>query len=138
MSYYVLLGLGGHNHWIQHIEGTARAINKVNPDFVRIRRLWLYRAGEQGVGPECPLWKEVRLGKFVPQTAEGTLLELRTLLEKLDGISSFVTCDHANNYVRVEGQMPHDRASMIEKVTEFLSLPLYVRERHYEEVGSQI
>jgi hypothetical protein len=138
VSFYVLLGLGGRDRWVEHMDGTAQVINRVNPEFARLRRLWMYRFGGGGGGPECPLWEQVRAGTFHPQTPEGTVRELRRLLEKLEDVSSLVTCDHANNYIRLEGQMPRDRDAMIAAIDRFLALPAEVRERHYASVGSHI
>jgi hypothetical protein len=138
LSWYVLLGLGGLDRWQEHVDGTVRVINAVDPDFVRVRRLWLYRSGDQGRGPECPLWAEIRAGRFEPQTAEGTVLELRRMLEEFEGISSFFTCDHANNYVRVEGRLMEQRDAMLAVVDGFLSLPEAEREAHYRFIGNRL
>jgi hypothetical protein len=137
ISYYVLLGLGGADRWKEHMDATAGVINEVDPEFVRLRRIWLYGDGS-GSGPECPLWDEIREGRFEPQTPEGTVLELRRLIEKLEGVESFITCDHSNNYVRVEGRMPEERDRMLEEIDAFLALPEERRRAHYEAVGSQI
>ncbi len=59
-------------------------------------------------------------------------------MEGLDGVHSFFTCDHANNYVRPEGNLPDDKEKMLAEVDAFLALPEDVRQRHYEVVGSQI
>lgn len=138
VSFYVLLGLGGADGWQRHAAGTARVINAVDPDFVRVRRLWLYRLGQQGQGPECPLWAEIRAGRFKPQTAEGTVLELRRLLASFEAVSSFFTCDHANNYLRVEGRLMGDREAMLEEIDAFLAQPADARRRHYRAVGDRI
>lgn len=66
------------------------------------------------------------------------MLELRRFLEKLENVDTFVTCDHSNNYVRVEGRVPHDRLAMLEVIDRFLSLPEADRQAHYEAVGSTI
>ena len=137
MSCYVLLGLGGADKWRQHADNTAVVLNKANPEFVRIRRIWIYKSDRDG-GPECPLWPEIRAGRFIPQSPEGTALELRRLIEGLNGIASFITCDHANNYIRIEGRMPQDKAAMMEAVDVFLSLPASERQRRYLETGSQL
>jgi len=138
VSYYVLLGLGGRDRWREHVDATAEVVNAVDPDFLRLRRLWLY--GGKGIPglPESPLWEEIRTGDFVPQTPEGTVLELRRLLERLDGVTSLVACDHANNYVNVEGRLPGDREAMLEEIDRFLSLPDSEREAHYRAVGSRM
>jgi hypothetical protein len=139
ISFYVLLGLGGRENWQDHIRETAKVINETEPQFVRLRRLWLYSSDNVLSGPECPLYKEIRAGNFKPQTPEGTVLELKLLLEKLDGrLATFLVCDHQNNYVRVSGMIKDDKADMLETVNEFLALPEKEREAHYRSVGSHI
>jgi len=138
VSFYVLLGMGGSERWRQHADRTAEVINAADPEFVRVRRIWLYSREEGGL-KDCPLVEAIRSGEFAQQTPEGTVLELRRLIEKLDpGISSLVTCDHANNYVRVEGKMPADRERMLAEIDEFLALPEARRQAQYEATGSRI
>jgi hypothetical protein len=138
VSFYVLLGMGGRDRWRPHVDHTVRVVNDVNPEFVRIRRIWLYGGETSEDSPECPLWEDIRSGAFIPQTAEGTVLELRRLIEKLGKVDTFVTCDHANNYVSAHGRMPHDRLAMLEQIDRFLRLPEADRQAHYEAIGSRI
>jgi hypothetical protein len=138
VSFYVLLGMGGRDRWKLHIDSTVQVIENVDPEFVRIRRIWLYGGKGSGRSPECPLWEDIRSGVFIPQTAEGTVLELRRLIDNLKDVDTFVTCDHANNYVNVHGHVPHDRSVMLEVIGRFLSLPEEDRKAHYEAVGSTI
>jgi hypothetical protein len=139
ISFYVLLGLGGSDHWQRHIRETAKLINETEPEFVRLRRLWLYGSDAQFSGPESPLLSEIRTGTFQPQTAEGTVLELKMLIEGLDdNLSTFVVCDHGNNYVYVSGSMKEDKKDILETIDAFLALPEGEREAHYSAVGSQI
>ena len=134
ISFYVLLGLGGFDNWRRHVTRTAELVNAINPHFVRLRRLWLF--GDEVNG--CPLRQKIGDGSFVPQTPEGTVLELKLFVELLDGVSSFVTCDHANNYVRVAGRMMEDRPEMLAGIDDFLARPTGERQAHYRAVGSQI
>ena len=138
ISFYVLLGLGGRDHWQRHIHGTARLINETEPDFVRLRRLWLYESDTPYSSPENPLLKEIRIGSFTPQTPEGCVLELRMLIEQLHKLSTFVVCDHENNYVHVSGIMSENKDDMLATVDAFLALPKKKRDAHYLAVGSQI
>jgi hypothetical protein len=139
ISFYVLLGLGGRDNWQRHILATAGVINETKPEFVRIRRLWLYENDPVFSGPECPLLQEIRAGSFTPQTPEGTVLELQLLLEKLDSsLATFFACDHQNNYVNVSGMIRDDREEMLALVEEFLALPAEKRKKHYRAVGSRI
>jgi len=139
VSFYVLLGLGGKDHWQRHILETAKLINKTAPHYVRLRRLWLYQSDTVFSGPECPLFKEIRAGAFKPQTPEGSVLELKLLLEKLDNrLATFVVCDHQNNYIHVSGRVKDDKDDMLAIIDEFLTLPEKDREAHYQAVGSRI
>jgi radical SAM superfamily enzyme YgiQ (UPF0313 family) len=138
ISFYVLLGLGGGDHWQRHIYETAKLINETEPEFVRIRRLWPYESNSPFSGLESPLLQEIRTGNFIPQTPEGTVLELRLLIERLHNLSTFVTCDHGNNYVQVSGRINEDKQTMLAIIDAFLALPESNRETHYLAVGSQI
>lgn len=137
-SYYVLLGLGGRAHLQRHIQETARLINETAPEFVCIRRLWPYESNSPFTGPESPLLHEIRAGNFIPQTPEGTVLELRLLNEQLHNNSTFVTCDHGTNYVQVSGRIDEAKQTMLAKIDAFLALPESNREAHYQAVGSRI
>ncbi len=134
-SYYVLLGLGGQGQSDQHIRSTASIINETEPEFVRLRRLWLY---EKNLEKRCPLWEQIEDGSFVEQTAEGTVLEVQLLLELLKPLNTFFACDHANNYINVSGLLRDDREDMLREVADFLALPEKQRQAHYTMVGSRI
>ena len=137
VSLYVLLGMGGRDRWMAHVDRTAEVVAAAAPQFVRLRRIWLYGQND-GALHECPLQEDIRSGAFVPQTPEGTVLELRRFLETLDGVSTHLTCDHHNNYVRVAGDLPGDRDRMLADVDAFLALPETERQSHYERIGSRI
>lgn len=130
----VLLGLGGRDHWRRHIQETTRLINETKPEFVRIGRLWPYESNGPFFGPESPLLHEIRAGNFIPQTPEGTVLELRLLIEQLHNNSTFVTCDHGNNYVQVSGRIDEAKQTMLAKIDAFLALPESDREAHYQAI----
>ena len=138
VSLYVLLGMGGCDRWTAHVDRTAEVLNEIEPEYVRLRRIWLYGHGD-GALHECPLGEEIRSGAFAPQTPEGTVIELRRLIAALDAdLRTFVTCDHHNNYVQVEGELPGDRDRMLDQIDTFLAFPESERQSHYERVGSRI
>lgn len=122
-SFYILLGLGGATRWREHITATAELINRLQPEFVRIRRLWLYQADPVSGRSGCPLLDQVADGTFVPQNAEGTVRELALLLERLLPAPGFLTCDHANNVLQVHGSLATDLEEMRREVQAFLNLP---------------
>jgi hypothetical protein len=63
---------------------------------------------------------------------------LRRLIENIADVHSHLVCDHANNYLAVEGDFPADRRRMLAEIDTFLALPQEERELHYREVGSRI
>lgn len=119
LSYYVLLGLGGVERWEEHVGETLAVLNAVQPEFVRFRRLWIY--GDEG-GPACPLWEEVQAGRFVPQTPEGTVREIRAIIAGL-AFPTEIEAIHPNVHVRVGGSLPDSRARMLAKIDAFLARP---------------
>jgi hypothetical protein len=138
LSFYVLLGLGGITRWKEHADATADVINRTDPEFIRMRRIWLFTPEDGGTAAACPLVNDIRDGTFVQQTPGGTVHELRRLIARLENVHSYLVCDHANNYVSVEGRFPDDRERMISEIDSFLALPEDVRNRHYDEIGSRI
>ncbi len=130
LSFYVLLGLGGRDRWEEHMVETAVVINETVPDFVRIRRLWIH--------PHTTLGEAIRRGEFREQTPEGTVRELRLLVDRIEVDGPYLTCDHANNYLPVHGRLLAEREEMLEKIDRFLALPEETRRRRYEAVGSVI
>lgn len=136
LSVYVLLGLGGTTLWRQHALATAELLNDIAPAFIRIRRLSIYPGSADG--PGSPLLPEIESGNFKRQTAEGTVLELQLLLRHLTVEGPFLTCDHDNNYIRVQGSLPQDRPSMLATIDAFLAQPAAVRDRHYKGISSVI
>ncbi len=130
LSFYVLLGLGGRDRWREHIQESAKVINATIPEFIRMRRLWIH--------PMSRLAGEVFAGRFVEQSPEGTVRELRMFLELVEVDGPYLTCDHANNYLPVRGWLLRDREHMVRSIDRFLQLPEEQRMRHYESVGSVI
>lgn len=138
VSFYVLLGLGGRKRWREHVDGTVEVLAAVDPQFVRVRRLWIYGPGDAPGRSGSPLLGEVAAGRFEPQDAEGTVLELRRLVASAAGLTGRIECDHANNFVRVSGRLPGDREAMLGDIDRFLGRTGPEREAHYGQVGSRI
>jgi radical SAM superfamily enzyme YgiQ (UPF0313 family) len=135
ISCYVLLGLGGKQRATEHIAATASLLNIIKPQFIRLRRLWLYSNSAKS---ECPLFAQVRDGSFVEQSPEGTVIEVEQLLKGLEPMPTFFACDHANNYIHVAGSLDQDRDDMLAEVRDFLARPENERQAHYQMIGSRI
>ncbi len=112
---YVLLGLGGKRMWREHATETARVLNQINSDFIRVRTLTV-KAG-------MPLYDEVKNGNFIRQTDEEVIEEERLLIENLNCQSNFIS-DHITNLLQeLEGKLPEDKEKMLATIARFQSLP---------------
>ncbi len=111
---YVILGLGGKVMWQEHATETARVLNKINPDFIRVRTL--------SVTNQMPLYSEIENGNFVRATDEEIVKEEKLLIEKLECHSHFVS-DHITNLLQeIEGGLPQDKEKMLASIDRFQSL----------------
>ncbi len=116
LSHYVILGLGGRKRWRVHAEDTARVINAVNPDFIRVRTLAL--------PPYAPLTEEYRKGDFEAMQEEEIIQEEKMFIQSLKGITGTFFSDHFLNLLEeVQGAFPGDKDSMLKTIDSFLSLP---------------
>jgi len=115
LSEYYMPGLGGKELSKTHALETADAMNKINPDFIRIRTL--------AVPEEVELFEDVQAGRFIKMGDIETAGELLLFLEHLNGITSTVKSDHILNlFQEVEGELPDDLESMTAPIKNFLSM----------------
>jgi len=113
VSLYVIAGIGGQDKWQQHVQGTASVLNQINPHFIRIRTL--------SPTPSSPLWHSVEQGTFKLASPETILQEQRQLIERLEVTSQYMS-DHVSNYAPVYGELPGDRASMLQTIDDTLEM----------------
>lgn len=113
VSEYVILGMGGMDRWEQHAVNTARVLNQIDPDFIRLRTV-MVQAG-------TPLCEMERRGEFRVPTAEEILREERRLVAELDVQSSFVS-DHVSNYLAIDGRLPADKPLMFQALDAALEV----------------
>ncbi len=111
---YVVLGLGGKEMWREHATQTARVLNEINPDFIRVRTLT--------ISNKMPLYNEIENGNFIQATDEEILDEERLLIEHLECHSNYVS-DHITNLLQeIEGKLPEDKEKMLASIDRFQSL----------------
>jgi radical SAM superfamily enzyme YgiQ (UPF0313 family) len=112
---YVMPGLGGIRWSAEHAIETARLLNRINPDHIRLRTLQ--------VVPGSPLAGKVCEGEFQPLDDEAILREIRPFFETLDGIASEVVSDHIFNLLEeLEGEFPRDKERVIGVIDRFFRL----------------
>ena len=112
-SIYIMPGLGGVKYSDEHARETARVINAVVPDFVRLRTLEIF--------PQTPLeqaWKE---GEFT-ECSEGQIVrELRTLIGGINAETELLS-DSASNLLNLYGRLPHERSRLLKIIDDYLAL----------------
>ena len=112
LSEYIMLGIGGKDRTKDHIRETVDVLNKINPDFIRIRT-FLPKIN-------TPILEEIHNGNFKILTAHETLKETYELIENLK-VTSYVYSDHYTNYIPVNGKLPEDRCSMLQTIEIYLN-----------------
>lgn len=115
LSEYVMPGLGGTQWSKEHALETARVLNQINPDFIRLRSLQVRRG--------TVLYDRMNDGEFEPLGEEDVVREIRSFIEALEGIESTVVSDHILNLLEeVEGKLPGDKAAMLGVIDRYLAL----------------
>lgn len=115
LSEYVMPGLGGKNLSKIHALETADALNRINPDFIRLRTL--------AVPDRVEIFKAPGSPHFEKCTDRMMAEEILLFINSLTGITSTVKSDHILNlFQNVEGRLPQDKARMTEPLETFLGM----------------
>jgi radical SAM superfamily enzyme YgiQ (UPF0313 family) len=115
LSEYVMPGLGGKKWWREHALATAEVLNRINPDFIRLRSLRVPRS--------TPLYEKMMVGDFELLGDDGVVREIGLFIATLEGISSTLTSDHIMNLLEeVAGTLPQDKERMLGAVARYLAL----------------
>ncbi len=107
LSLYVILGIGGKERTISHAIETARVLNDISPDFIRLRTFV----------PKIntPLLTDVINGSFKVLGPHEVLKETRLLIKNINAISC-LTSDHYTNYINLEGKLPEEKTRFLDKI----------------------
>jgi len=115
LSEYIMPGLGGKKLSKIHALESADALNKINPEFIRLRPLAI---------PEIiPLYKQYKNGNFKKCSEVMIVKELLLFIKGLKNINSILKSDHILNlFTNLEGQFPQDKEKMLNILHDFLNL----------------
>jgi len=115
LSEYFMPGLGGTKYTIQHVMETARVMNAINPDFIRLRTLH--------VVPGTELEDLVKSGEFQPLGDEDILREIQLFIENLEVKESQLVSDHILNLLEeLEGTFPEDKPRILSLIKRYFDL----------------
>ncbi len=111
LSLYVILGIGGKERTVCHARETAGVLNKIGPDFIRLRTFV----------PKIntPLLADVQSGSFQMLGPHDILHEAAMLIEGIRA-SSLLTSDHYTNYINLEGRLPEEKQQLLAKIATAL------------------
>ncbi|NWH05914.1 radical SAM protein [Desulfobacter latus] len=114
LSLYVVLGLGGVALTDSHADATANALNRINPDFIRLRTFV----------PKIntPILDDVKSGKFKMLGPHGVLKETERLVRQLN-VTSCLASDHYTNYIDVHGKLPESQNQILAQIKAACQLP---------------
>jgi hypothetical protein len=108
-------GLGGAKWTCQHALETARVINAINPDFIRLRTLH--------VVPGTGMDELMKKGEFQPLNDEDILREINLFIENLDVQGTYLASDHILNLLEeLEGEFPADKPGILSAIRRFFEL----------------
>ena len=129
LSEYVMPGLGGVALSREHALESADALNRIDPDFIRLRTL--------AIPGRAPLAEEWHRGAFEKCTDLMVAEELKLFLESLHNITSYIKSDHILNLLEgVEGKMPEEKEKIVGVVDLFLSMS--AEDQVYYQVGRRM
>ncbi len=115
LSEYVMPGLGGKQYSEEHALETADALNRIDPEFIRLRSL--------AIPNRVPLFDEWESGTFEKCTDIETAKEILIFIKALDGINSKIKSDHILNlFEEIEGNLPEDKEKMTGILRAFLAM----------------
>jgi radical SAM superfamily enzyme len=115
LSEYFIPGLGGRKWSEENAVESAETLNKIDPDFIRIRSMML--------SPNHPLWAKIESGEYEPQNDDEIVEELGKFVARLD-LHSYLVSDHITNLLpEVEGKFPQAKAACLDVISRYLSLP---------------
>ncbi|HHX13357.1 MAG TPA: radical SAM protein [Clostridiales bacterium] len=114
LSEYIMPGLGGYDLSEDHAIETAKALNQIDPDFIRVRTLALPK--------RCELSQEYREGRFARMDDTSIAREMKLFFENLGDINSQIVSDHIVNLLpAIEGRWPDAKGRILTVLDEYLA-----------------
>lgn len=112
---FIILGLGGKQLSKLHAIETAKVLNEINPDYIRLLTI--------GVKPGTGLDSQIAKGEFILPSETHMISEQRLLLEHLENITSHYANHHSVDLLlEVRGSLPTDKDRMLTILDRFLFL----------------
>lgn len=114
LSIYFMPGIGGKENSLENALETAKVINEVKPDFVRVRTAAIKEGTE--------LYEDMIEEKFSLCSEDDKVMEIKTLIEHVNVSGSRITSDHIVNLLNIEGDFVLDKEKMLNIIDGYLNL----------------
>jgi radical SAM superfamily enzyme YgiQ (UPF0313 family) len=115
LSDFTLLGIGGKELSEENAIETAKVINAVNPDYIRVHHT--------AFKSNTKLGRDVEKGIFILQSEEEMVKEQRIFIENLSGINSYYINEHiVNLLLELRGKLPSAKNNMLEIIDNYLGM----------------
>lgn len=111
---YVMPGLGGIKWSKEHALETARVLNEIEPDFVRLRTLEIF--------PKTKLFEKQKSGEFTELSEEGVVKEEKILVENIECNTTITSDSAANLLIEIWGVLPDDKKKILRSIENYLCL----------------
>ena len=111
---YVMPGLGGKKWSTENALETARVLNEIEPDFVRLRTLEIF--------PKTILHEKQKSGVFKELSEEDVVKEERTLIKNIEYNTTITSDSAANLLVEIWGTLPQDKKKILRSIDNYLNL----------------
>jgi radical SAM superfamily enzyme YgiQ (UPF0313 family) len=112
---FIIMGLGGTELSKIHAIETAKVLNEINPNHIRILTI--------GVKPGSDLDLQMQNKEFILPSETQIISEQRLMLENLEGITSHYANHHSVDLLlEIRGQLPEDKERLLNILDQFLSL----------------
>jgi radical SAM superfamily enzyme YgiQ (UPF0313 family) len=121
LNFYVLSGAGGKERWKEHALNSAKVLNEIEPNFIRLRTLTIQ--------PGTPLQEKLEKGEFAVTPPLERLKEVELFVKSLDLDGCFLASDHLTNFLWAEnaifyrgvaGDLPKDKKVMLKTLAKAL------------------
>ncbi len=114
VSEYIMVGAGGRKMSRNHAINSAKVLNQINPDFIRLRTFMVLNG--------TPIHEMYQKGDFELLSPHEALRETKLFIEHLDGIDSNLLSDHVSNYWNIYGKLPEAKENMLKEADYALTL----------------
>ena len=114
LSAYFMPGIGGKALSLENARGTARVINEVAPDFLRVRTA--------AIKPGTELYELYEKGNYCLCSEDDKVNEIREVIASTEGIPTRIVSDHMVNLLQdIEGSLSNSQ-ELLGKIDRYFNM----------------